>query len=148
MSRPEVHEDHTLGLARPYVGRSSSASLGDVVEDPDITTEVGVRPYFLTGGRTRSRTESITFETVVVVAQMPSPYIESLRFEEKRLVELCREPQSIVEISAILHVPIAVARVLCGDLAAFGVLEIFTPPDDVTDDIALIDAVIHGLRQL
>lgn len=134
-------------LVRPYLSRARS-TLGEVAEDPAVVGEVGVRPYFLTKGRTRSFNDIVSFETMVMVAPMPSPYIRTLRFEQQRLVELCREPQSIAEISAKLRVPIAVARVLAGDLAAFGVLDVFAPPDDVADDIELIDAVIHGLRQL
>lgn len=140
--------DESAGLARPYLSRLSVTAMAEIVEDPKVVGEVGVRPYFLTRGRTQSFNEIVGFETIVCVATMPSPYINSLRFEEGALVELCREPQSIAEISAKLLVPIAVAKVLAGDLAAFGVLEVFAPPEDVVDDIELIDAVIHGLRQL
>ncbi len=131
-------------IARPYLERSPD----DVGLDPAIDEAVGVRPYYVTRGRTTSSNEAVTFETVVTVAAHPSPYVASLKYEERALVELCAEPQSIVEISAKLRLPIAVAKVLAGDLAAFGVLEVFSPPDDVLDDIALIDTVIDGLRQL
>ncbi len=136
-------------LVRPYLarlGRSSASPTSPTT--PIWPTRSASGPYFLTKGRTRASTRSSTFETIVVVAPMPSPYIQTLRFEQRALVELCREPQSIAEISAKLRMPIAVAKVLAGDLAAFGVLEVFAPPDDVVDDIELIDAVIHGLRQL
>ncbi|MEZ5217009.1 MAG: hypothetical protein R2715_10595 [Ilumatobacteraceae bacterium] len=88
-------EHHTLDLTRPYVNQSTSAALGSVVEDLDVTGEVG-GPYFLTRGRTTSYSEDITFETMVVVADLPSPHIHALRFEERQLVRLCRyEPQSV-----------------------------------------------------
>lgn len=136
--------DDTGLISRPYLERTPA----EVDDDPALADEVGVRPYYLTRGRTRSFNDVVTFETIVAVAPMPSPYIQTLRFEEQALVELCAEPQSIVEISARLRLPVAVAKVLAGDLAAFGVLEVFAPPDDVLDDIALIDTVIDGLRQL
>ncbi len=141
---PANPPDDTGLISRPYLERAPEY----VEDDPALHDEVGVRPYYLTGGRTRSFNDVVTYETVVAVAPMPSPYIQSLRFEQQALVALCAEPQSIVEISAKLHLPIAVAKVLAGDLAAFGVLEVFTPPDDVLEDIALIDTVIDGLRQL
>ncbi len=140
--------EETGGLARPYLTRLAPAAVEAITADDAVVNAVGVRPYYVTKGRTSSFNEIVGFETIVVVAPLPSPYITSLRFEESSLVELCREPQSIAEISAKLRLPIAVAKVLAGDLAAFGVLEVFAPPDDAVDDIELIDAVIHGLRQL
>ncbi|MEZ5257571.1 MAG: DUF742 domain-containing protein [Ilumatobacteraceae bacterium] len=101
------------------MNQSTSAAPASVVEDLDVTGEVG-GPYFLTRGRTTSYSEDITFETMVVVADLPSPHIHALRFEERQLVELCRyEPQS-VRRSPEPRLPIAVARVLCGDLSAWG----------------------------
>jgi hypothetical protein len=147
-NQPGELVDESGSLVRPYLARSPSVRVAQVAEDPGLAAEVGIRPYFLTKGRTRSFSETVTFETIVVVAPMPSPYITSLRFEQRELCELCREPQSIAEISAKLRMPIAVARVIAGDLSAFGVLDVYSPPEDVVDDIELIDAVIHGLRQL
>ena len=114
----------------------------DVIED-DLT----VRPYFLTGGRTRTD-ENIAFETMVVATDKGEGALARLSFERSDIVRLSHEPTSVAEISALLKIPITVARVLCGDLAAAGFLDRSQSTVAPTDDVDLIKRLIHGVRAL
>ena len=79
-----------------------------------------VRPFLLTAGRTRPTHEGLRMHTVLTapVAALHAP----LRFELRRIVELCREPRSVAEVASGLRVPVGVARVLVADLVNGGYL--------------------------
>ena len=51
----------------------------------------------------------------------------SLQMESRAIVELCARPRSLAEVGAALGVPVGVARVLVGDLANGGYLEVHLP---------------------
>jgi hypothetical protein len=68
-----------------------------------------------------------------------------------RIIELCASSPSVAEISAALHVPLGVARVLIGDLVSSGALRTRTTisTDTTTDERrALIERTLSGLRAL
>jgi hypothetical protein len=56
--------------------------------------------------------------------------------------------RAYAEISATLHVPIGVAKVLVGDLIVDGVLQLYDAPTDVTQDLSLVRELIDGIRNL
>ena len=80
--------------------------------------EQAVRPFVLTGGRTRPLVDHLRIETLVLAdrAAMTAPLI----FEERAVVRLCQRAHSLAEIGAALGVPIGVARVIVADLVAAG----------------------------
>jgi len=62
---------------------------------------------------------------------------------------LCHtDPLSVAELSARLHVPIGVVRVVAADLVSEGLLEAFQPSANVADDVLLITRLIAGVRSL
>ena len=68
-----------------------------------------------------------------------------------RIIELCATSQSVAEISAKLHVPLGVARVLIGDLISAGHLKTRkTISENTTTDERreLIERTLSGLRAL
>jgi hypothetical protein len=103
-----------------------------------------VRPYALTGGRTRPSSD-LPIETLVA-AVGPG---DDQPWERRALLSLCRRPVSVVELAARLPVPLGVARVLVADLAADGLVEVHRPPEQVGGpDVVLLRRVLDGIRAL
>jgi hypothetical protein len=109
-----------------------------------------VRPYAMTGGRTRPRYQlaiealvSTTAEAERLRGQLP---------EHQRICLLCREVKSIAEISALLTIPLGVVRILVADLAEAGLVAIHQPGGDAAaggqPDVTLLERVLSGLRKL
>jgi hypothetical protein len=108
-----------------------------------------VRPYALTGGRTRPKRD-YPIEALVktdldrVAGGFRSP-------EESAIAELCTESRSVAEVAALLRLPIGVVRVLVADLADRGVVQVHTRPSadaDSRPDAVLLERVLSGLRDL
>lgn len=103
-----------------------------------------VRPYVITGGRTRATEADLQIETVVrltdLVRQAP------LDLERRAIARLCRTPQSIVEIASRLDLPLGVARVLVSEMAAEGLLRTDATADPT--DAVFIQQLIEGIRSL
>lgn len=72
--------------------------------------------------------------------------------EHRRICQLCREAKSVAEISALLPVPLGVARVLVADLAEAGLVAVHQPhgaqSGDGEPDITLLECVLSGLRAM
>ena len=107
-----------------------------------------VRPYTLTGGRTRSEAADFPIETLVVTSAEGTRQIPLLSHESRRIAELCREPISVAEVAARIGVPLGVARVLVGDLSAEGVVDVHRPNGGDRTDLKLLERVLGGIRAL
>jgi hypothetical protein len=94
---------------------------GDDGQDGAGVDDLVIRPFLLTGGRTRPVQEGLHVEALIQAKQVPTA---TLRFEARRIVELCQRPLSIAEVSASLRVPLGVARVLVSDLVADGIVSL------------------------
>ncbi|WKX74460.1 DUF742 domain-containing protein [Streptomyces sp. XD-27] len=109
-----------------------------------------VRPYAMTGGRTRPRYQ-LAIEALVHTTADPSRLQGQLP-EHQRICQLCREIKSVAEISALLAIPLGVARILVADLAEAGLVAIHQPGGDETaggqPDVTLLERVLSGLRKL
>jgi hypothetical protein len=88
------------------------------VEEEDGADDLIIRPFLLTGGRTRPARDGLAIETLIQTR--PGAMSSSLRFEARQIVELCRQATSMAEVAASLRVPLGVARVLVSDLVADG----------------------------
>jgi hypothetical protein len=104
-----------------------------------------VRPYVFTRGRTRSSFE-LSIETLVSAVPQSAP--AGLTGEHQVVLDLCREPRSVAELAARAGVPLGVARVLVGDLAAAGAVSVHRSAGEAGPDLALMRRVLSGLRQL
>jgi hypothetical protein len=108
-----------------------------------------VRPYYMTGGRTRPAHDDLEWETLVSTTALgaTSPRVSGV--ERRAILTLCRDLLSIAEVSAHLDLPLGVTRVLIGDMAEQGFL-ILHRPTRVGDrpDLALLQRVLYGLHQL
>jgi hypothetical protein len=73
-----------------------------------------VRPYTVTGGRTRPKSEALPIEALVRSVGRRS---HALNPEKKKIIDLATgQYLSIAELSAHLRLPVGVIRVLVGDL--------------------------------
>ncbi|HET9657640.1 MAG TPA: DUF742 domain-containing protein [Kineosporiaceae bacterium] len=84
--------------------------------EDDAAEDLVIRPFLLTGGRTRPAREGLRVEALIQAR--PDALRGNLRFEARQIVELCQRPISVAELAAALHVPLGVARVLVSDLMA------------------------------
>ncbi|MDT9686736.1 DUF742 domain-containing protein [Streptomyces sp. TRM76323] len=109
-----------------------------------------VRPYAMTGGRTRPRYQ-LAIEALVSTTADPSRLHGQLP-EHQRICRLCFEIKSVAEISALLSIPLGVARILVADLAEAGLVAIHQPGGDEAaggqPDVTLLERVLSGLRKL
>ncbi|MPY95769.1 MAG: DUF742 domain-containing protein [Acidimicrobiia bacterium] len=107
-----------------------------------------IRPYALTGGRTRSSAD-LPLESLVKRTSRGEAIRLRLALERRRILDLCAEPISIAEVSAHLGVHLGVARVLVGDMKAEGLLDVHQPrPVGDRPDIKLLERVLDGLQAL
>jgi hypothetical protein len=107
-----------------------------------------VPAYALTQGRTRARGEDLPLEALVTVTRLGLLHESGLQTEWQAIVALSREPVSVAEIGAGLNVPVGVARVLVGDLAHAGYLNVSVPAVNANGrpDRELLRRLLDGLR--
>ena len=106
-----------------------------------------VRPYALTGGRTRSSLD-LPLETLVLLSERGRVVLDQVGVEQRRILALAESPISLVEISAHLGVVIGAVRVLVGDLVGSGFLESRSGTVTEQPDIDLLERVLDGLKAL
>lgn len=136
------------GVTRPFLNELRTPATGQL--DLPAPPPDAVRPYLLTGGRVPDDVSG--FETVYVITSDGVSRLGALAFERRAIAELCRQAQSVAEISALLRLPLGVATVLARDLAGEGVLTssgaALDPSFDAAHDPDLILRLIHGVRAL
>jgi hypothetical protein len=115
-----------------------------------------VRPYSLTGGRTRFG-HVLLVETFVAALEAPEERKEltdgvaasRIMPEMRAIIELCRRMRTVAEVSAMLKMPLGVVRVLLSDLADQGKIRVYgTGHGTGQPDRALLERVLSGLRRL
>lgn len=128
----------------------SAAFAPDSAAD-DEADERFVRPYTVTGGRTRAG-EHLDLPLEALVRSTHTASSPKVVLEHRRIVELCTERlMSVAELASQLKLPIGVARVLIGDLAADGLVSVHnsalatTTP---TDQLKVLESVLSGISQL
>jgi hypothetical protein len=131
-----------------------------------------VRPYSLTGGRTRFGHVLLveTFVGVTGPAALQAADdrreltggtahasgsggvpLSRVMPEMRAIVELCRRMRTVAEIAALLRMPLGVVRVLLSDLADQGRIRVYgtgTGHGTGRPDRALLERVLSGLRRL
>src|SRR2546421_8572344 len=100
------------------------------VEPLPSESDVLIRPYARTGGRTRPA-HYLALEALIST----TPHVAG-RYRSREhwaIANLCVRPRSVAEVAAVLKIPLGVARVLLGDLATDGTIVIHRtrqhPPD-------------------
>ena len=114
-----------------------------------------------TGGRTRSVGRELPIESVVTVTNRARRGHDlrsvtdrarrghDLRNEHRTILALASGPLSLVEIGAVLTVPVTDARVLVSDLVEWGYLDVHAPPPAFAGErpsAAVLTRLLGGLR--
>ncbi|MGW0881007.1 DUF742 domain-containing protein [Streptomyces sp. NPDC002671] len=133
-----------------------------------------VRPYSLTGGRTRfghvllvetfvgsaagtaaieapEERKELTGGTARAIGSGGGSLNTRVMPEMRAIVELCRRMRTVAEIAALLKMPLGVVRVLLSDLADQGKIRVYgtgTGHGTGRPDRALLERVLSGLRRL
>lgn len=108
-----------------------------------------VRPYALTGGRTRT---AVPLPVEALVQALVAPAVSDTA-ERRRILELCADRfESVAEIGAHLGLPVGVVRVVVSDLMASGQVRVhgLTSATTTSPSIALdvLESVLDGITSL
>ena len=111
-----------------------------------------VRPYALTGGRTRPGGGALLDLITVIVASSlargPDDTL-GLSTEHRRIVGLCRGQATVADVASATALPLTVVRVLLADLIMQGRITVVPQrPIGEQPSAALLKEVLHGLRAL
>lgn len=108
-----------------------------------------VRPYMLTGGRTKA---SYALELETLISARSGTRTEEVdTIEHRSIVDACPSPRSVAEIAVNLRMPLGVARVLVSDAADAGLVNVhktISGADGAEAHLLLMERVLSGLRRL
>ncbi|HKS48587.1 MAG TPA: DUF742 domain-containing protein [Amycolatopsis sp.] len=139
------------GFFEPAVSNAGPAGPEEPLYPIEDETAV-VRPYALTGGRTKAKMP-LELETLISASDTAAVRVDlsTVQFEHRSIMEECRMPRSVAEIAALLRVPLGVARVLISDAADAGLITVHktvSGNEDAEAHFMLMERVLSGLRRL
>jgi len=97
-----------------------------------------VRPYALTGGRTRPTGE--TTDVPVDEFVLEPEYLAVMR--------ICRPPKPVADLASDLDLPLGVVRILLSDMREHGLITIRPPARNRLTDPQVLKDVADALRRL
>jgi hypothetical protein len=125
----------------------------DLDEDEADDQTYAVRPYAVTGGRTRTTTnEPLPVEALVQGLGRHDQV--GLTPERRKILELTKEQYlSVAELSAHVHLPVGIMRVLVSDLADSGNVRIHgagavTATSAPATSLSVLESVLNGISSL
>jgi hypothetical protein len=108
-----------------------------------------VRPYTLTGGRTRPR-HTLRLTTCLLTRPASGPVPSGA--ESETLLMLCSgSPRSVAELAGHLHQPVQVIKILLCDLLdaqALALANPAAPSGSAGPDIHVLEALLDALHKL
>jgi hypothetical protein len=143
-ARPEFDYAAELGH-----GSVDQGHFGGVRSDTEQEVSSSlVRPYAVTGGRTKPRYQ-LQIEAMVAASHYEARDLSVLSPECQAILGFCRDWRSVAEISAVLRMPLGVARVLIADMAMEGLVRVHQIDHaQGRPDVNLLERVLSGLRKL
>jgi hypothetical protein len=121
-----------------------------VREDRWLDRDAGpvVRPYALTGGRTRPIGE--TFDLLALVAAVDTRSVDMMQLEPEYLevMRLCRQPMPVADLASDLDLALGVVRILLSDMRERGLITIRPPARTRLTDPQVLKDVADALRRL
>jgi Protein of unknown function (DUF742) len=106
-----------------------------------------VRPYALTGGRTRPTGETI--DLLALVASTDATMDELLlQPEYVAVIRQCRQPKPVADLASDLDLPLGVVRIMLSDMRDQGLVVIRPPLRSRMSDPKLLKDVADALRKL
>jgi hypothetical protein len=139
--KPVPARPRTQGRQIDQHGEEQASVAGSA--DAALADATLVRPFLVTGGRTRPLQDGLRIETLVYAR--PAALSAPLRFELRRIVELCQTPLAVAEVAVRLGVPLGVARVLVADLLSGGYVTCEQPAEIPIDVIERIRDRVRAL---
>lgn len=113
-----------------------------------------VRPYTMTGGRAGTDAPLIALEALVAATPEGMKGRRQFRWESAEIIRLSRRETAVIELAALLEVPVGVIRVLADDLRSQGAVTITDPPPELGADAEhqvytdLLHKVLDGIKSL
>jgi len=108
-----------------------------------------VRPYALIQGRTRPQGEAFDLIDIMVATGVQPGEASLLGPEHRRILAACRRPAVVADLASDLDLPLAVVRVLLGDLCQEGLLTALKPTGEApTSDLSVMKHLLEGLKAL
>ena len=154
MAGPVRGADDRAGRGTPWQGswddsqgRSAGSATGAFPAEEEGSTRL-VRPYTVTGGRTQPRYK-LAIEALVTATVLEPRDLSVLAPECQAILQFCRDWRSVAEISAVLRIPLGVARILVADMSADGLVRIHQRDEaEGRPDLNLLERVLSGLRKI
>ncbi|PRX51183.1 uncharacterized protein DUF742 [Prauserella shujinwangii] len=132
-----------------YTTREEQPVSAEAVPLPPAEETGFVRPYAITGGRTKAN-HPLELETLISTREGALMAVPD-QVEHQMIMEECRTPRSVAEIAAALRVPFGVARVLISDVADAGLVTVhktISGDEGAEAHLMLMERVLSGLRRL
>jgi DNA-binding transcriptional ArsR family regulator len=107
-----------------------------------------VRPYAVTGGRTRAAGPALDLIALVETVRGVSQAFEDLQPEHRQILRLGNRPASVADLASDLDLPLGVVRILLADLRERGLVRIRQPAPGAHTDLRTLQEVADGLRRL
>lgn len=113
-----------------------------------------VRPYTMTGGRAGTEAPPIALEALVAATPDGMRRRRQFKWESGEIIALCRRETAVIELAALLEIPIGVVRVLAEDLRSQGAVTITDPPVELAGEADgeqytdLLRKVLDGIKSL
>ena len=104
-----------------------------------------VRPFIMTGGRTRAERRDLRVETMLQASVEDIP--TDLPSEQEELLAACAEPLSVAELSVKLQLVVGVVTVIAGDLVTAGLLDVHHT-DPVEIELDMLTKMIERVRAI
>jgi hypothetical protein len=106
-----------------------------------------VRPYALTGGRTRPTGAAIDLLALVISTNAT---VDELLLEPEyvAVIRECRQPKPVADLASDLDLPLGVVRILLSDMREHGLVVVRPPARTRLTDPQLLKDVADALRKL
>jgi hypothetical protein len=107
-----------------------------------------VRPYALTGGRTRPAGEDVDLLAMVWAIRDGIPDPRLLEPEHSLVLERCQPFRTVADLASDLDLPLGVIGILVSDMRERGLVAIRRPPRAQVTDLKILQDVVNGLRRV
>ena len=107
-----------------------------------------VRPYALTGGRTRPTGEIIDLLALVSSVEISPMTDLLLEPEYLEVIRQCGQPKPVADLASDLDLPLGVVRILLSDMREQGLITIRHPARNRLTDPQVLKDVADALRRL
>jgi hypothetical protein len=133
---------------KPMVRGGTHAEPDAETDDTEVDETSAVRPYAVTGGRTRSSSD-LPIEALVQSLRAPAPGMTN---ETVKILDLtATEFLSIAELSAHVKLPVGIVRVIVSDLADEGKVRIHgiaNGQSGLATSLSVLESVLNGISSL